>query len=252
MTASTSLGVRCLRWLRGSWLHPRYIGTVYIRPALERARPLVSGRMLDIGCGFRDYEPIFAGRVDQYIGVDRPVDPNQARADVVADAACLPVASASVDAVLATELMEHLPCPDAFLAEVARVLRSGGTAIVSVPFLEPLHEEPRDFFRFTPHSLRLLFKRHGFEVTHLWARGGWWSVVVGSFLNQALYDFANPRGTDGRRRRPVFGALVLPVCAVLQWLGYHLDKLWTSPTYTLGYVVVAARTADDRPPSPGR
>lgn len=197
--------------------------------------------MLDVGCGRRPYESLFRSRVDSYIGLDWPVHATPSTPDIIADALRLPLAGESADTVLATELMEHLPSPTAFLQEIHRVLRPGGVAIVSVPFLEPVHEAPRDYYRFTPFSLRILFDQCGFVVSELWSRGGWWSVVVGSLLNQRVYDAANPISPDGSRSRPILGAVALPLCAGLQMVSYAFDKLGESSRYTLGYTVVATR-----------
>ena len=228
---------------RDTWLFPRYITMVYMRTALDQAKDFAKGVMVDIGCGLRPYEPIFADRVNIYIGLDWPQYMQSALPDVLGNALHIPLASQSADTVLATELMEHLPSSDQFLEEIARVLRVDGVLILSVPFLEPLHEEPRDYFRYTPFSLRLLLKQHGFSIEHSWARGGWWSVTLGSFVNQGLYDWANPINSSGDRQHNFLRTLlVLPCCALAQWLGYTLDRLARQPSkYTLGYVVVAIR-----------
>jgi len=228
---------------RNSWLFPRYIGIVYIEPAMKRACAYTKGIMLDIGCGTRRYEPIFLPHVEKYIGLDWPQIIDRARPDVIGDAMRIPIKSASIDTLLATELMEHLPSPHIFLAEVARVLRNNGILILSVPFLEPLHEEPRDYYRFTPFSLRLLMEEHGFSIHHIWNKGGWWSVVLGSFVNQTLYDWASALDGTGNRRYGCLTIAVLPLCATAQWLAYHLDRLFRSSKYTLGYTIVAVREA---------
>ena len=233
--------------LANSWLFPRYIGIVYIGPALEQARLFAHGTMLDIGCGTRRYEPIFAGSVESYIGLDWPEFADRALPDVIGDAMRIPLRSASIDTVLATELMEHLPSPYGFLMEVARVLREQGTLILSVPFMEPLHEEPRDYYRFTPFSLRLLLEEHGFTIRQIWTKGGWWSVVLGSFVNQALYNWASPLDEAGHRHSGLLTILVLPLCAMAQWLAYQLDRLFYSQKYTLGYTVVAVRESQAVP-----
>ncbi len=49
----------------------------------------------------------------------------------VADAATLPFADASFDIVLAAHMLYHLPRPADGVAEIARVLRRGGTALVA-------------------------------------------------------------------------------------------------------------------------
>jgi SAM-dependent methyltransferase len=214
---------------------------VHIEADLLRARAFARGTLLDVGCGPRRYEPIFEGLVSQYFGLDWPAEPDRARPHVIADALRLPIRSHAVDTVLATELMEHLPSSDEFLDEAARVLRVNGALILTVPFMEPLHEEPRDFLRFTPNGLRALLQRHGFALRHLWQRGGWWSVVLGSFVNQSLYDWATDVDAAGRRRYGLASIVVLPLCAILQWLAYHLDRIRTSPRYALGFTVVATR-----------
>lgn len=229
------------KYLAKGWLFPRYIGIVYIEPALRRALPYAHGIMLDLGCGTRRYEIIFKGSVDEYIGLDWPKITDRAGPDVIGDAMFIPFMTRSIDTVLATELMEHLPSPSNFLSEVARVLRDEGTLILSVPFIEPLHEEPRDFYRFTPYSLRILLEQNGFLIRELWDKGGWWSVVLGSFVNQVIYDWASPLDELGRRRYGILTLITLPVCAILQWSGYQLDRVFHSSKYTLGYTVVAVR-----------
>ncbi len=237
---------RAKEGLRRSVLFPRWIGAVHIEPVLRRSRAHVTGTLLDVGCGRRPYEEMFRGHATRYVGMDRPRRAEDARPHVVGDAEALPFASGSVDTVLATELVEHLPRPEAFLAEAARVLRRPGALILSAPFMEPLHEEPRDFYRFTAFGLRALLGRHGFEVVELWPKGGWWSVVLGSFVTQTLYEWANPRRADGERANNLVAlALVLPLCAAAQVVGYGLDRLVHSRRYTLGHVVVARRAGGE-------
>jgi SAM-dependent methyltransferase len=224
--------------LRNTWLHPRYIGSVHLNALIRNLSSHASGTLIDIGCGRRPYESMLRPHVTRYFGLDRPVDATHANMDVIADAMSLPLLDGCVDTVLATEVIEHLPDPDGFVAEVARVLRVSGAFIVSAPFMEPLHEEPRDYFRFTPHGLRVLLERRQFAVEIVEQRGGWWSVVVGSFVNQALFNWASPMSPFGRKRLWA-RALVLPWCSVAQLVGYGMDRVIRSRRYTLGYVVVA-------------
>jgi SAM-dependent methyltransferase len=53
----------------------------------------------------------------------------------------LPFAAAAFDVVLSYETLEHVPDPAAFVAELARVLRPGGTLVLTTPnrLWEPVH-----------------------------------------------------------------------------------------------------------------
>jgi SAM-dependent methyltransferase len=240
LTVSGSAALK--RQFRDTWLSPRYLNVLYARRALREAAGDVKGTLLDVGCGLRPYERVFEGRVRAHFGMDWPTDGARARPDLFGDALRMPLADVSVDTILATEVMEHLADPNQFLSEAARVLRPEGALVMSVPFLEPLHEEPRDYYRFTPYGLDRLLARHGFALTRIWAKGGWWSVVIGSFVAKSLYDCANPeqRRAGGRDRWWLL-PVVVPLCALAQLTAYVLDCFATSRKYALGYVVLAVR-----------
>ncbi len=75
----------------------------------------------------------------------------------------LPLSDSSADTVLLLDVLEHLDDPEKAVSEAARILRRGGTCLVQVPFLYPLHDEPHDYQRWTIHGLNKLFLRHGFQ-----------------------------------------------------------------------------------------
>ncbi len=227
--------------LTNTWLHPRYLATLYMRLAIADMSPRMSGTVLDVGCGRRQYEDLFRATASRYWGVDSPASQAAAEPHIIGDALQIPIRSASVDNVLATELIEHLPNPDRFLADVSRVLRHGGYLLLSAPLFEPLHEEPRDYFRFTLHGLRALLASHGFVEVSTSRKGGWWSVVLGSLVCQALYETASPLRGDGTRGRWLLGVLVLPLCALLQFAAYLGDRVAPGARCTLGYVVLARK-----------
>lgn len=90
----------------------------------------------------------------------------------------LPFADASFDTVVLTDVLEHLAYPDRLMGEIARVLRPGGSLVLGVPFLYPLHEQPHDHQRYSEHRLRLFCDDHGLVCESLWAYGGPAAVVL--------------------------------------------------------------------------
>lgn len=110
-------------------------------------------RVLDLGCGRgRHVYALYWGSTPVHVvGADLSVEEVKATADgffdlpppdaspdrsaslSAADAARLPFADASFDAVICSEVLEHVPDPDAALAEIVRVTRPGGQVALSVP-----------------------------------------------------------------------------------------------------------------------
>lgn len=131
--------------------------------------PLVRGRLLDLGCGNQPFRSWYGPLVTDVVPVDAAPIPGVLQVDL---AEPLPFADASFDTVLCTQVLEHVENVELAAAEIARLLRPGGCALITVPFLYPTHEAPYDFQRFTYLGLRGLVRRHGLEEVALDAQGG--------------------------------------------------------------------------------
>lgn len=105
-----------------------------------------------------------------YVNLDLSTQPN-----IFADVSCIPLQSGSVDCVICTEVLEHLPNPQACVDEIHRLLCDGGLALVSVPFLYPMHADPYDYQRFTEDGLRNLFR--DFKTVTVYRMGGYTGVL---------------------------------------------------------------------------
>ena len=99
--------------------------------------------------------------------------------DIVSDITAIPEPDASFDAVLCTEVLEHLPDPLAALREFSRLLRKGGDLILTAPFCSLTHFAP--FHYFTGFS-RYYFETHlpvcGFEIAELSVNGNFFEYLA--------------------------------------------------------------------------
>lgn len=86
--------------------------------------------------------------------------------DVVADAHTMSevFGESTFDALISISVFEHITRPWIAAAEVAKVLKPGGQALIHVPFAFPEHGYPSDYFRFTKQGLRVIFEDAGLET----------------------------------------------------------------------------------------
>ena len=120
------------------------------------------GTVLDLGSA----ESPYASLIGRRLSVDIRPFPG---IKILADAGNLPFKDSSFSSVLCTELLEHILRPGKVVSEIHRILRPGGILIVTVPFLYPLHRDPRDFHRFTEDGLRALL--HDFWILKVLPQG---------------------------------------------------------------------------------
>ena len=128
-----------------------------------------NGRLLDAGAGRMAYRPILEKFADTYESLDLS---EHEGIDHVADLQHTGLADALYDTIFCAQVIHHLPDPRQALGEIARLLKPGGHAIISVPHLAWLHNEPHDYYRFTPHSLRHLLKQAGLHEIRIEPIGG--------------------------------------------------------------------------------
>lgn len=134
------------------------------------------GRLLDVGAGYGRYREMLTPLVESY----QTSDGFDKRADFLEDAASLTHKDNTYDTVLCNQTLEHSEEADKTIQELYRILKPGGCAIATVPFLFPEHKDPGDFRRYTRDGFAKAFRDAGFSVIECKSYGGLANVIAES------------------------------------------------------------------------
>jgi SAM-dependent methyltransferase len=211
---------------------------------MRRLAATMSGKVLDVGCGAQPYRHLLSEGC-HYRGIDSAVAGShfgyRVPDTIYFDGDRWPAADASVDYVLATETLEHIPDPGGFLSEAFRCLRTGGELILTVPFAARWHYIPHDYWRFTPAALQRLLTTAGFSAIRVYARGNTLTVAAYKVMGVILVASIGRRPfTQDFGIARLLGLAALPLLPLLAVVG-GLSLLGDGGNDCLGYTVLARR-----------
>jgi SAM-dependent methyltransferase len=201
-----------LREIRRTRRHPRLTQFDYLhrrrlvddlQEALGSVPHPVSD-VLDVYCGTRPYDDLLPSGA-RSLGMD--IDDHYGPVDVITSE-FLPFEDESFDLVMCIEAFYYVPDPEHGAAEIRRVLRPGGTAVVAVPLIWEYNRTILEH-RFTGPELEELFS--GWEAVKIVENGGRgvsWSLFTGRLINRL--EFRLPSAV----------------------------RRWTKPLFRLAYVAV--------------
>lgn len=201
--------------------------------------------VLDAGAGNQRYRPKFVDH--RYESADfEMVDKKYQPSTYVCDLASIPVEDNRYDAILFSQVMEHLPKPVAVLAELRRVLKPGGTIFCSAPLFYEEHEKPYDFYRYTQFGFRHLFEDAGLRVVETRWLEGFMGTAYLQMRWLAKYMPLSPKALGGGVAGWSMAAILVPlkpILLLLASLAAACDKnnRYTGKGYPSSYVVLALK-----------
>lgn len=139
--------------------------------------------VLDYGSAEEPYRHFFPDDI-QYLGADLPG--NDSAAVEISQDGTLPLEQDMFEAVLSTQVLEHVGDPALYLAECFRVLKPGGRMMLSTHGMFVYHPDPDDYWRWTTAGLTAAIREAGFQVTRLEGVLGLLPMAI-QFAQDAIY-----------------------------------------------------------------
>lgn len=123
--------------------------------------------------------------------------------DIVSDICDIPEPDQSFDAILCTEVFEHLPDPQQALKEFSRLLRPGGVLLITAPFCSLTHFAP---YHFSTGFNRYFYIHHleklGFPNIEISENGNYFEFMAQELrrLENCAEQYANTKFTKWQKR----------------------------------------------------
>jgi len=147
--------------------------------------------------------------------------------DVVSDIWSIPLPDATFDAVLCTEVLEHVPYPIQAVEELSRLLRPGGRLILTVPSNALRHQDPYFFTSgFSDRWLERILPEHNLEIEEL--------TELGDYYSWMKVEIARTAGVHG------IGAKMALAPAFVYFSGKRPTPS-SRLTMTMGYMLTARK-----------
>ena len=221
--------------------------------AQQAAQIPAGAKVLDVGAGSAPYRSLFAHcdyKTQDFLqlkdeqlrfGAYAPID-------FVSDARSIPVPDGSFDAVICTEVLEHVPEPIAVVREIGRIVAPGGRLILTAPLGSGIHQEPYHFYGgYTPYWYERFLSDAGFEKIAVEPNEGTFRHIA-----QETIRFAR-MSIPFRLKAPWYFSLLwlpfwlalAPVLAIgVPLAAKFLEPLDAERRHTVGYHVSAVRKDD--------
>ena len=222
-------------------IHSRHVGRV--------VRAVARGRLLDVGCGSRPFADLLEAHSDRSLGIEIDAEryglPSNSAEGMIACSSAeqpghlpdawasglrLPFRDGTFDTAVSFQVLEHVPQPARMLVEIRRVLKPGGVLVLTAPHIWGIHEEPHDYYRFTPYGLRYLAEAAGLKVHSVVPLAGFW-VTMGARFTQYLAQF----------EKLYLHPVTRPLMALIQVSCLVLDRLHRVDSDAWNHLLVARK-----------
>lgn len=166
--------------------------------------------------------------------------------DYVSDILNIPVPDKSFDIILCTEVIEHVPDPVGAIEEISRILKPGGTLLITAPLQSGLHQEPYHFYGgYTKYWYQKFLSEHNFSDLNIEPNGSLHTTyfALGSTIFKSFLEIII-ENKNLFKKLFAFVSLIFfsPIFLVLNPLFCFLwEIVYQQRGHTAGYHVVAKK-----------
>ena len=237
-------------WLKSSRLFSFNLVNRDLWVAEQAANLPAGAKVLDMGAGSCPYRPMFAHcryETQDFAGLgdDQLRHGGYGRIDYRCDISSVPVADEGFDAILCTEVLEHVREPIKVVQEMARILKPGGRLMLTAPLGSGIHQEPYHYYGgYTPYWYLDFLAAAGFSQIKVGANGGSFRF----FAQESIRFVQTTRPFKLGMPLPLellwspLWALLAPVLALAIPLACsYLDRFDRKKRFTVGYHVTAIK-----------
>lgn len=143
-------------------------------------------KVLDMGCGSQPFRELVEAEGAHYLGCDI-VQNEEKSVDVISSFESFAFSHNTFDVVICSEVLEHVINPQDAIKKLAHCVKPGGFIILTTPFSYPLHEEPFDFCRLSPHFFKKISSELSLRLEYYEKSGNNWTGFATHF-NFALFE----------------------------------------------------------------
>jgi SAM-dependent methyltransferase len=197
-------------------------------------------KLLDAGAGVQRFKPYCSHLVyisqdfGEYCGGDlfagEPLEDWQASTcDIISDITKIPLEEGAIDHILCTEVFEHIPDPAAALAEFSRLLKDGGSVLITAPFNSQYHQTPYFFYSgFSSEFYKFYAQKFNLSISRIDPIGDYYQSISQELLRLPFLG-----------RNIILKGLVFILICPAVFANFLLFKLKIpSPIAPFGYAVV--------------
>jgi ubiquinone/menaquinone biosynthesis C-methylase UbiE len=165
----------------------------------------------------------------------------------VSDIINIPVTDSSFDVVLCTEVIEHVPDPISAITEISRILKPGGTLLLTAPLQSGLHQEPYHFYGgYTKYWYQKFLTENNLSDIHIEPNGSLYTTYFSLGLT-TFKSFLEIIADNKNLLRKLIALISLiifsPIFLIINPIFTFLwEKVFHREGHTAGYHVVAKKS----------